>query len=288
MGLSHTHQPKLSVILSVFNGGLLLVDAVRSIAEQTYKDWELLLIDDGSSDDSLADIRGLFDPRIRIYSDGRNLGLATRLNQGIELSRGQYIARMDADDVCLPDRFRLQIDFLESHDEIDLVGGQIIAFYPGNYLLQSSWPVNHPDICATPWRGIRIPHPTWMARREWFEKFKYHIPEYVRAEDQELLLRAMKESKYALLPEVVLAYRQGALNFSKNYRGRRSLLKAQINHFLGNRRPIQATLSLVAFSVKVIVDLIAMVPGLNHLFFKRMGGQVSSDVAVELRRLGVS
>jgi hypothetical protein len=195
---------------------------------------------------------------------------------------------MDADDLCLPDRFRLQINFLESHAEVDLVGGQIVAFYPGNYVLQSSWPVNHPDICANLWRGIRIPHPTWMARREWFEKFKYHMPEYVRAEDQELLLRAMKESRYALLPEVVLAYRQGALNFSKTYRGRRSLLTAQIKHLLKNRKPIQAALSLFAFLVKVVVDLIAMVPGLNHLFFKRMGGQVSPDVAVELRRLGVS
>ena len=90
---------KVSVILPVFNGGQYLLPAVRSVVNQSYMNWEIILMDDGSTDDAVASVRFLNDPRIKIYQDGVNKGLAARLNEAVDLATGYYIARMDADDL---------------------------------------------------------------------------------------------------------------------------------------------------------------------------------------------
>lgn len=278
--------PRLSVILPSYNGGDYLLLAVRSVIAQTFEDWELILLDDGSTDGSIKVIEQLDDPRIRIVSDGCNKGLAARLNQGVDLSRGNLIARMDADDVCYPRRFELQVNFLEAHPEIDLVGTQIAVFMPGIFCRRSSGPEDHETICARPWSGIRVAHPTWMGRTNWYRRFRYFIPEYVRAEDQELLLRAMGESTYAVLPEVLLAYRQGKFDFRKTQRARRSLLVAQLRHFTLKGKAVSAGLALAGYLLKSGIDIAAATPGLDQLFFRRMGGVASLRLQEELRELG--
>ncbi|MFM8312721.1 MAG: glycosyltransferase family 2 protein, partial [Deltaproteobacteria bacterium] len=97
-------NPLVSVLLPVYNGGDCLSLAVETILQQTHTNWELILIDDGSTDFAVKEIEKLSDPRIRIIQDGNRLGLAARLNQGIALSGGDYIARMDADDLAFPVR----------------------------------------------------------------------------------------------------------------------------------------------------------------------------------------
>lgn len=278
--------PRLSVILPSYNGGDYLLLAVRSVIAQSFEDWELILLDDGSTDGSVKVIEQLDDPRIRILSDGCNKGLAARLNQGIDLSRGSLIARMDADDVCYPRRFESQVRFLDTHPEIDLVGTQIAVFRPGAFCRRSAGPETHEAICARPWSGIRVAHPTWIARTKWYRQFRYFIPEYVRAEDQELLLRAMDESTYAVLREVLLAYRQGRFDFRKTQRARRSLLLAQLRHFTRKGQAVSAGLALAGYLVKSAIDIAAATPGLEHLFFLRMGATASSSLQDELRELG--
>jgi glycosyltransferase involved in cell wall biosynthesis len=271
-------RPKVSIVLSSYNGGEGLILATNSIVEQDYKDWELILLDDGSTDGSIEKIRKISDSRIRIISDGMNKGLASRLNEGIELSCGEYVARMDADDICLPARLKLQVDYLDNNKNVDLVGSQIVAFYPGVFVSESKGPELHAHICARPWNGIRIAHPTWMARRDWYRSLGYHIPEYVRAEDQELLLRGMASSTYAVIPEVLLAYRQGSFNYEKTKVARQSLLSAQIKYFKKNKEYVNLTLSVLAYVLKSSVDMLAAMPGMRMVFFKRMGVKVSEDV----------
>jgi glycosyltransferase involved in cell wall biosynthesis len=279
--------PRLSVILPSYNGGDYLRLAVRSVVAQSFQDWELILLDDGSTDGSIKAIEKLGDPRIRIVSDGLNRGLAARLNQGLELARAGMIARMDADDVCYPRRFELQLRFLDTHPEVDLVGAQIAAFWPGGFCRQSAGPESHEAICARPWSGIRVAHPTWMARADWYRHHRYFIPEYVRAEDQELLLRAMGDSTFAVLPEILLAYRQGKFDIRKTQRARRSLLLAQWRHFTTRGQVISACLALSAYLLKTAIDMVATVPSLEHLFFRRMGGVAADSLQQELRELGV-
>ena len=108
-------SPLVSIGISVYNCQATIGSAFRSILNQTYENWELILIDDGSQDDTLTIIKQFNDDRIRIYSDGRNRGLPGRLNEAVALSQGKYFARMDGDDICYPTRLASQVDFLEKN-----------------------------------------------------------------------------------------------------------------------------------------------------------------------------
>jgi len=248
---------KLSVILPTYNGGKYLKLAVTSILNQSFKNFEIIILDDGSTDGSIDVLRSFNDKRIQILSDGKNRGLSYRLNEGIKLSKGQYLARMDADDISFPDRFEKQLDYLENNPTVDLLSTRVVVFNDyGNLIGLLPFKSNHKSICSHPWLTIPMPHPTWMARRDWYVKHKYKLPELVRAEDQELLLRSMKMSEFACLPNILLAYRQGPVNFAKTFRARRNLLKAQINIFIANGNFIFVLLSTLTFIIKIFIDLI--------------------------------
>src|SRR3972149_9031916 len=115
-----TSLPLVTVAMPIYNAGKDLRLAVFSIVRQTFTDWELLIIDDGSTDDAIDSISDINDGRIHIVQDGLNKGLAARLNQAIDMAHGQYFARMDQDDVSYPDRFSKQLDALRQDDSLDL------------------------------------------------------------------------------------------------------------------------------------------------------------------------
>jgi glycosyltransferase involved in cell wall biosynthesis len=175
----------VSVIMPFLNGADAFKAALQSIMNQTYGDWELLLCDDGSTDASLATARGLRDQRVTVWSDGRSQGLAGRLNECIDRARGEYIARMDADDVSYPDRLRRQVAFLDKHPDVDLVGCRMLIFgEDGSPLGKRAVPPDHEQIVSDPARGFRVAHPTWLARASWFRQYRYD-PGACRYEDVE-------------------------------------------------------------------------------------------------------
>lgn len=265
-------QPlSVTVVLPVYNGGRWLLSAVESIRRQTFQDWELLLIDDGSTDGAVQSVYALADSRIRILQDGQKKGLAMRLNEGIDQARGRYLARMDADDLALSERLAAQVDYLDRHPAVDLLATRIAVFGRLPVPRVSGGAVEHEGICKNAWRGIAMPHPTWMGRIEWFREHRYHLPEYVRAEDQELLLRAMPTSRYACLDRVLLAYRQGAFNLRRVFRARRSVLAFQLRHFGARKQYGFLGLAWFSFVMKIGIDLIAAMPGGEPLYFRRMG-----------------
>ncbi|MBI3572977.1 MAG: glycosyltransferase family 2 protein [Candidatus Kerfeldbacteria bacterium] len=126
--------PRISVVLPLYNAGPYLRPAIDSILNQTYSDFELIIIDDGSTDGSDKVIASYHDPRIRVYTQ-ENKGVMASLNRGLELSRGQYIARMDHDDVSDPRRFQQQVEFLDSHPDHVVVGTTYAYIDPVNRLL---------------------------------------------------------------------------------------------------------------------------------------------------------
>lgn len=197
----------VSIGMSVFNEGDTLELALRSMLNQTYDRWELIIVDDGSSDATAEIIASFDDPRIVRISDGHNLGLPTRLNQSVAIARGKYFARMDADDLSFPDRLEKQVAYLDAHPEVDLLGTGALAI-DGNYALIGKFRVSqtHEEICARPWDGITLPHPTWMGKAEWFKAHPYDAS-MRRAQDQFLLINAHQVSRYACLLEPLLAYR---------------------------------------------------------------------------------
>ena len=121
-------NPEYSVVLPTYNNELYLEEAIESVLNQTFSDFELIVIDDCSTDSSngiLATYEKL-DNRIKVLKNHRNIGVARSLNKGVELARGKYIARMDGDDICIPERFEKQHMYLESHPEVGLLGTQIL------------------------------------------------------------------------------------------------------------------------------------------------------------------
>lgn len=279
--------PLVTVVLPVFNGGAYLLPAVQSIRNQSFRDWELLLIDDGSTDHAVEGVIALGDSRITLIQDGKNKGLATRLNEGVKLAKGKYIARMDADDLAFPERLMRQFQFLELNPDVDLLGCRIAVFRAGKTPLVSGGNFTHQEICARPWRGFPLAHPTWMGRASWFRKFGYALPECVRAEDQELLLRSHFTSRFFCLDEVLLAYRQFDFRFRKTQLARISFLKAQIRIFLTQGLWHSLFLAIFYYCVKTGVDLLATLPGCERLFFKRMGTLAPPELIDQLKGLGV-
>ena len=245
--------------------------AIRSVLRQTYGDWELILIDDGSTDDTLATMRRFEGGRVRVIADGTNRGVAARFNQAFDLGRGKYFARMDQDDIAYPGRLEAQVKFLEEHSDIDLVATRALVFWnDGSVIGLYPFRRTHAEICATPWLGFYSPQPTWMGKMEWFRRYRYRVPEVVRAEDQDLLLRSYRTSRFACLPEVLLGYRQTELPLRKVLVARRHLALAQWSVNLEQGRPGHAVLGFLAFALKALADIAIGVAGAQHLFISRL------------------
>lgn len=227
-------QPMVTVALAVLNGGALLEHSVRSVLNQSWPHWELLLLDDGSTDGAIEQLPFLSDPRIIVVRDGFNRGLAARLNQAVAMAKGNYFARMDHDDLCHPERFARQVAFLESNPGVDLLATQCITMDEQERLngtLPSA--IDHSAICQRPWQGFFMPHPSWMGRIEWFRHNPYSEPAPYCCEDQELLLRAHQNSSYYTLPQRLLAYRvRSHTPWQKLWRTRLAMLEMQRGYFI--------------------------------------------------------
>lgn len=226
--------PLVTVAIPVYNAGKYLRLAVLSIIRQTFTNWEMLIIDDGSTDTALQDIGDIDDTRIRIFRDGKNRGLAARLNEAADMARGQYLARMDQDDVSYPERFERQIAAMQNDPKLDLVATRAITINENDQATGLfPYAITHDEICAHPWRGFYLPHPTWMGRIEWFRKHRYTVPDPYFCEDQELLLRSYRDSRFATLDEIQFAYRiRSKINWQKRVKTRSAFFRIQLRHFM--------------------------------------------------------
>lgn len=121
-------MPKISVVMPAYNAEKYIREAIDSILAQTFTDFEFIIIDDGSKDSTAAIVQSYSDSRIRFYQNERNMGVAATLNRGLDLAQGEYIARMDADDISLPERFEKQVDVLDNNKSIAICGSNAIVF----------------------------------------------------------------------------------------------------------------------------------------------------------------
>lgn len=202
-----TEQPLLSVIMSVYNGEKYLQQAIESILQQSYDDFEFLIYNDGSSDNTQSIINKYNDPRI-ILTNQKNIGLTKTLNLAIKKARGKYIARMDADDIAEPNRFEKQILFLENNPDILLCGSQAnIIDEKGNFQKKYTVPLENKKIK----KGILLHNPfihsTIIFKKELIEKIGDYNENFKFAQDYELWTRVIAKFKTANLPDCLLNYR---------------------------------------------------------------------------------
>ena len=206
-------QPKVTVLMPVYNGELYLREAINSILNQTFTDFELIILDDCSKDGSVDLIKTYTDERIRLIANPVNQGLRFILNQGGKLARAEYIARMDCDDISLPHRLAKQVEYLDRHPEIAIVGAQSIYIDTEGKVVESQ----NMFRCAAESSSIRwtasyecpFVHPLVMFRKQvlWGELGGYDEMA-VFAEDYEMWLRLLSNNyQGANLPEVLLKYR---------------------------------------------------------------------------------
>jgi len=201
----------ISIGIPFYNAEKYLEDAIRSVFAQTYEDWELILIDDGSTDDSLEIARSVNDPRVRVISDGQNRQLSYRLNQIIAEARYDLIGRMDADDLISPTRFEKQLAILNARPDIDLVTTGICSITNDNHPVGVR--CGSPDNPITGQNLILgrcgVVHAAMLGRKSWFERNPYDELA-VMTEDYELWLRsyANKDFKLHILSEPLYYYRE--------------------------------------------------------------------------------
>ncbi|KKP94042.1 MAG: Glycosyl transferase family 2 [Parcubacteria group bacterium GW2011_GWA1_36_12] len=200
-------KPEISVIMSVYNGMPYLQEAVKSILNQTYKDFEFIIVDDASTDDSLKYLKGINDKRIKILSNEKNLGLAVSLNKALNAARGEYIARMDADDISKPERLHIQLNFMELNPQIDICGSFVSVIDENGKLVGSiKKPTTDDKIKKQIYWLTPLLHPTWFAKKEVFTKLKGYDEKWDYVEDFEFLIRA-KDFKMANISKYLLFFR---------------------------------------------------------------------------------
>lgn len=215
----HQHKSvQISVVLPVRNGGAYIGAAIESILAQTFNDFELLIIDDASTDNTPS-ISARFqdaDRRVRVVKNP-GTGLVAALNYGITASAAPLIARMDADDIAVPDRLARQFGFLQANPDIDVVGSQVSFINERGVLTgkTTKLPESPEAVSKTLVKHCCIRHPTVLMRREAFEKVGGYRAQFIAAEDLDLWLRLAEHGKLANLPHALLFYRLHARQVSQ-------------------------------------------------------------------------
>ena len=186
-------NPKISVIMGIYNCEKTLDESIESIINQTYRNWELIMCDDASSDNTLSIARryeGLYPKKIKVIENKRNLSLAPTLNRCLEFATGKYIARQDADDISLNNRLEIQLNFLEDNKGYDLVGSQMISFNENGVKGVRGVNIDIPDK-FTMIKGTAFCHATILAKKDVYEQLHgYRVTRYTeRCEDVDLWFR---------------------------------------------------------------------------------------------------
>lgn len=205
----------VSIIMSVRNGMPYLPETVDSILCQTYTNFEFIILDNASTDGSAEWVEALHDPRVRLVRNECDLGLSGSLNRGLALAHGKYIARMDADDIAMPDRIALQVAFLEKHPDVIVCGGQVETF--GAVVSRPYLPCCHEEMLAMLPFSVPLTHPAVMYRQSLLQQNALcYNDDLSVTQDYALWCDIAKKNslRMANIPECVLQYRIHASNNS--------------------------------------------------------------------------
>lgn len=218
---------EVTVLMPVYNGEKYLQEAIESILNQTFENFEFLIMYDESSDNSLAIIKSYNDPRIHLICEEKGMGLVSALNKGINLAEGKYIARMDCDDISMPERLEKQVKFMNEHQEIGVCGSWIEEFGEVKSRI-FKYPTEHDLIKSKLFFFCALAHSSVIMRKSMLKKHNlYYSQEKKEAEDFELWQRCSFYFQMANIPEVLLKYR--IISASKRRQAKEGLKNAFID-----------------------------------------------------------
>lgn len=214
--------PILSVVMATYNGEAFIKEAIQSVLDQTYTDFEFLIVDDGSTDTTASIVSSFKDERIIYIKKRANTGIANSLNLGIVKAKGQYIARMDDDDVCMPERFEKQLEILEHQNNIVVCGTTVLL----KDRAARVYPEHYENIKMALLFSNPITHPTVMMRKDVLLNFPYNS-NMVPSEDYDLWSRLIEKGEFYIIQSPLLLYRQHLL--SETSVRRREQLQLNVN-----------------------------------------------------------
>ena len=192
--------------MPIYNGSEFLSEAIESILNQTYSDFEFLIIDDCSTDQSINQVKSYNDKRIQLIVNEKFIGQSTTLNKGLRLTKGEYIARMDQDDISMPNRFKKQLEFMVDNPEVDVCGSwlQLMGKHDGILELDT----DSERIKINLLTNQNLAHPAVMIRKSTLVKCNLNYnPTFSVAQDYDLWVRMFEYCSFANLPEPLLRYR---------------------------------------------------------------------------------
>lgn len=220
--MEHLPRPKVSVITITFNREDFIGEAIESVLAQSYKDWELLIIDDASTDNTKSIVQAFIDkdPRIKYFKNDANLGIARSRNKGLDLSQGKYIAPLDSDDIWLNnEKLQKQVDFLDKNLDYAMLGGGIIHIDRGSRQMKKVlFPVYDSIIRNIILQYNPFPQSTLMYRKNIALKCGGYSTDYTVCDDYDLWLKMGTKQKFTNIPQVLAGYRVHGGNITHNKR----------------------------------------------------------------------
>ena len=217
--------------MPVYNGSKYLDDAIKSILNQTFQNLEFVIIDDGSTDDSLNIIKSYNDNRIRLIENKETQGQSKTLNKGINLARGTYIARVDQDDISRSDRLEKQLEFMEKNSDIDVCGSWVELMGKQSDVLNLE--TRSEEIKISLLTNQNLAHPAVMIRKSTLVKHNlYYDPKFIIANDYDLWVRMFEYCSFANIPEPLVKHRVHHDQFSKKFGEKNSYETNKILKFL--------------------------------------------------------
>lgn len=204
--------------MPVYNAGRFLHQSIQSILEQTYQDFEFIIVNDASTDNSakIIDDYAKSDKRITVIHNSENLGVSRSVKKAMDIACGAYIARMDADDISLPERFEKQVTYLDSHTKTVAVGTQCTTIdADSNTIGEKTFPLTHEEIYEYIFRFIPVQQPSLMiARKRLPKSFAFYNDSFTTAEEVEMIFKFFQYGRVENLPEKLLKYRIHSTNTS--------------------------------------------------------------------------
>jgi len=258
--MDNIESPLVSIVMPVYNSAKFLVGALDSILAQTYENWELIAVDDSSSDNSYLILHhyAQVDGRIKVFKNLENKGVSRTSNFAISQAKGQFIARMDSDDIMYPSRLEDQVRFLQKHPKVIIVGGQVkLVDGGGNFMGDKLFPLKHKEISEMLYTAMPIQQGAMMVNAALLpRKFSWYNGVRV-AEEVKLFFKLLNCGEFANLPKFVLKYRQYPTSaslkdpketFKVTFRARRSAEK-RYKYTPSAKAKIVSFMQLVAVSV---------------------------------------